>query len=100
MVTIPGNIKISDVRVTLDNEAKVSCIILETAIRLGLLIIKNQSIALKTITRIKSRFISYANNITISIEDLIVRIWFYIIDIVGIKIILSFLFFRKIRFSF
>ena len=63
MVTIPGNIKISDVRVTLDNEAKVSCIILETAIRLGLLIIKNQSIALKTITRIKSRFISYANNI-------------------------------------
>ena len=41
MVTIPENTKISDVKATLDNEAEVSCITLETAIRLGLSIIKN-----------------------------------------------------------
>ena len=41
MITIPGNIKISDVKVTFDNRAEVSCITLETAIRLGLLITKS-----------------------------------------------------------
>jgi len=41
VITIPGNTKISDVKATLDNEAEVSCITLETAIRLGLSIIKN-----------------------------------------------------------
>ena len=41
MVTIPGNTKISDVRVTLDSGAEVSCITLETAIRLGLSITKS-----------------------------------------------------------
>jgi len=41
VITIPGNTKISDVRATLDNGAEVSCITLETAIRLGLSITKN-----------------------------------------------------------
>ena len=49
--------------------------------------------ALKIIIKIKSRFIDYVDNIAI-------RIWFYIIDILGIKIILSFLFFRKARLFF
>ena len=74
IITILENTKISNVRATLDSEAEVSCITLETAIRLGLPITKSQSMALKTITRTKSRFISYANNIAITIENLIVRI--------------------------
>ena len=49
--------------------------------------------ALKIIIKIKSRFISYADNIAITVGDLIIYTWFYIIDIPGIKIILSFLFF-------
>ena len=56
--------------------------------------------ALKIIIKIKSRFISYADNIAITVEDLVIRTWFYIIDILGTKIILGFPFFRKARFSF
>jgi len=61
------------VRVTLNNEAEVSYITLETAIQLSLLITKSQSMALKIITKTKSCFIGYTNNITITIRDLIVR---------------------------
>ena len=100
MVTIPENTKISDVRATFDSGVEVSYIILEMAIRLGLSITKSQSIALKIITGIKSCFIGYADNIAVTVGDLIIRIWFYIIDILDIKIILSFPFFRKARFSF
>ena len=74
MITILRNTKISDVKATLNSGAKVSYITLKTAIRLGLLITKSQSMALKTITRTKSCFISYANNITIIIENLIIHI--------------------------
>ena len=56
--------------------------------------------ALKTITKTKSRFINYADNIVITIEDLVIRTRFYIIDIPSTKIILSFPFFRKARLSF
>lgn len=100
VVTIPGNTKISDVRATLDSGAEVSCITLETAIRLGLPITKSQSMALKTITGTKSRFIGYAGNIAVTVGDLVVRTRFYIIDIPGTKIILGFPFFRKARLSF
>lgn len=87
-------------KATLDNEVEVSYITLKIAIQLGLLITKSQSIALKIIIKIKSRFINYADNIAIIVENLIVCIWFYIIDIPGTKIILGFSFFRKARFSF
>ena len=100
MVTILGNTKISDVKATFNSGAKVSYITLKIAIRLGLLITKNQSMALKIITKTKSYFIGYANNIAITIGNLVVCIWFYIIDILGIKIILGFPFFRKARFFF
>ena len=100
VVTIFRNIKISNVKVTFDNEAKVSCIILETAIRLSLSITKSQSIALKIITKTKYCFIGYADNIAITVEDLVIRTWFYIINIPGTKIILGFLFFRKARLFF
>jgi len=56
--------------------------------------------ALKIITKIKSHFIGYANNIAIIIGNLIVCIWFYIINILSIKIILSFPFFWKAKLSF
>ena len=72
IITIPENTKISDVKATFNNGAEVSYIILETAIRLSLPIIKNQSIALKTIIGIKSCFISYADNIAIIIRNLII----------------------------
>ena len=100
MITISRNIKISNIKATLNSKAEVSCIILEMAIQLGLPITKSQSIALKIIIRIKSRFIDYVNNIAITVGNLIVRTRFYIINILGIKIILSFLFFRKVRLSF
>ena len=51
MVTILGNTKISDVKATFNSGAKVSYITLKIAIRLGLLITKNQSMALKIITK-------------------------------------------------
>ena len=100
MVTILKNIKISNVKVTFNNKTEISYITLETAIRLGLLIIKNQSMALKIIIKTKSRFINYTNNIAIIIRNLVIRIWFYIINILDIKIILGFPFFRKARLSF
>ena len=56
--------------------------------------------ALKIIIEIKFCFIGYVDNIAVTVKDLIVRIWFYIIDILSIKIILSFLFFWKARFFF
>ena len=87
-------------RAILNSRVKVSCITLETAIRLSLLITKSQSMALKIIIKIKSRFISYADNIAITVEDLVIRTWFYIIDILGTKIILGFPFFRKARLFF
>jgi len=93
VVTIPKNTKINDVRVTLNSGAEVSYIILKTAIRLSLPITKSQNMTLKIITKTKSRFISYADNIAIIIEDLIICIWFYIINIPNIKIILGFPFF-------
>ena len=60
-------------KATLDSGTEISCITLKTAIRLGLLITKNQSMALKIITKIKSHFIGYANNVAITIRDLVVR---------------------------
>jgi hypothetical protein len=100
VVTIPGNTKVSNVRATLDSGAEVSYMTLNTAARLGLPITRSHNMALKTITRIKSKFTRYANNITVSVGDLVVRTRFYIIDILGIKIILGFPFFRQVRVSF
>jgi len=73
VITIPRNIKINNVKATLDSGAEVSCITLKTAIRLNLSITKSQSIALKTITKTKFCFINYADNIAITIKDLIIR---------------------------
>ena len=56
--------------------------------------------ALKIIIGIKSCFIGYADNIAVIVGDLVIRTWFYIIDILGIKIILGFPFFRKARLFF
>jgi len=56
--------------------------------------------ALKIITKTKSRFIGYADNIAVTVGNLIICIWFYIINILNTKIILSFPFFRKARLSF
>ena len=56
--------------------------------------------ALKIIIGTKSCFIGYADNIAIIVGNLVIRTRFYIIDIPGTKIILSFLFFRKARLFF
>jgi hypothetical protein len=100
VVTIPGNTKVSDVRATLDSGAEVSCMTLNTAARLGLPITRSHNMALKTITGIKSKFAGYADNVAVSVGDLVVRTRFYIMDIPGTKIILGFPFFRQARVSF
>jgi hypothetical protein len=56
--------------------------------------------ALWIIIKNKSRFVGFANNIAIIIENTIIRTWFYIINSFGIKVILRFLFIQKARVIF
>ena len=56
--------------------------------------------ALKTITGVKSRFVSFTNNVTVIISNCVINNRFYIIDAPGIKVILGFLFFYKARVLF
>ena len=56
--------------------------------------------ALKTITGVKSRFISFVNNIIVIIGNCVINNKFYIIDAFSIKVILGFLFFCKVKVSF
>ncbi len=48
--------------------------------------------ALQTIIRNKSRFVGFTNNVLVTISNIVVRTRFYIIDYLGIKVILGFLF--------
>jgi hypothetical protein len=54
-------------------------------------------IILKIIIRNKNRFISFCNNIKITISNSINLTYFYIMDISGIKVILGYPFFRKTK---
>ena len=74
--------------------------ILEIATFLKLPITRSQTIALKTITGVKSRFVSFINNITVTIGNYVINNRFYIINAPSIKVILGFLFFRKAKVLF
>jgi hypothetical protein len=81
-----------DIRVILNTRAKVSVISLDIALRFKILITYSSGIALWTITRNKSRFIRFTDNVAITIGNTIVRTRFYIIDYTRIKVVLGFLF--------
>ena len=100
VITIPSRTKVTDVRATLNTGAEVSYITLEVVTLLELPITRSQTIALKTITGVKSRFVSFANNITVAIGNYVINNKFYIIDAPSMKVILGFPFFHKARVSF
>jgi hypothetical protein len=62
-----------DIRATLDTRAKVSVISLDAALRFKILITYSSGIALWTITRNKSRFIRFTDNVVVTIRNTIVR---------------------------
>ena len=57
-------------------------------------------IALRTIIRIKSKFIGFINNVAVIIRNTVVRTRFYIIKSLKIKVVLRFLFIRKVKVIF
>jgi hypothetical protein len=87
---LAGRGKLANVRVTLNTKAKVSIISLDIALRFEILITYSTKMALRTITKDKSRFVRFVDNIVVIIENTIVRTWFYIIDSFRIKVILEF----------
>jgi hypothetical protein len=70
------------------------------AVQLEVPITKSDSMALKSITGAKSRFLGYADNVPVTVGDCIVPTRFYIMDIPGVRVILGFPFFRTARVSF
>jgi hypothetical protein len=68
-----GRSKLTDIRVILDTKAKVNIISLNIALRFKILITYSTRIGLETITRNKSRFIRFIDNITIIIRNTIIR---------------------------
>jgi len=100
IITIVGRGKLIDVRVILDTGAEVSYISLDVVLRFEILITHNTGIALRTIIRIKSRFVGFADNVTVTIRNTVVKTRFYIIKSPGIKVVLGFLFIQKARVIF
>jgi hypothetical protein len=100
IITLVGRGKLTNIRATLNTKAKVSVISLNIALRFKILITYSIGMALWIIIKNKSRFVGFANNIAIIIENTIIRTWFYIINSFGIKVILRFLFIQKARVIF
>ena len=87
-------------RVTLDTGAEVSYISFNVVLRFEIPITYSIRITLRTIIRIKSKFVGFINNVTVTIKNTIVRTRFYIIKSPGIKVVLGFPFIRKARVTF
>ncbi len=100
IITLTGRAKLADVRAILDIGAEVSVIILDAAKRFKIPVTYSSGIALRTIVRNKSRFVGFTDNILVTIGNTVVRTQFYIIDCLGIKVILGFLFIQKARVIF
>jgi len=92
IITIAGRGKLTDVRAILDIRVEVSCISLNVVLRFEILITYSIRIALRTIIRIKSRFVGFIDNVAVIIRNTVVRTRFYIIKSPGIKVVLGFLF--------
>ena len=97
VIMIIGRAKLSNIRAILNIGAEVSVITLDAVTRFEIPITYSLGMALRTIVRNRSRFVSFADNMLVIIRNIVVRTRFYIIDCLGIKIILGFLFFRKAR---
>ena len=92
IITIIDRGKLIDVRIILDIRAEVSYISLNVVLRFEILITYSTGIALRTIIRIKSRFVGFADNVTVTIRNTVVKTRFYIIKSPGIKVVFRFLF--------
>ena len=87
-------------RVTLDTGAEVSYISFNVVLRFEIPITYSIRITLRTIIRIKSKFVGFINNVTVTIKNTIVRTRFYIIESLRIKVVLKFPFIRKVKVIF
>ena len=87
-------------RVTLDTGAEVSYISFNVVLRFEIPITYSTGIALRTIIRIKSKFVGFINNVTVTIKNTVVRTRFYIIESLRIKVVLRFPFIRKVKVIF
>jgi hypothetical protein len=79
-------------RVILDIRAEVNYISFNAVLKFEIPITYNIKIALRTIIRIKFKFVGFINNVIVIIKNTIVRTRFYIIKSLKIKVILRFLF--------
>ncbi len=92
IITLTGRAKLADVRAILDIGVEVSVITLDATKRFEILVTYSLGMALQTIIRNKSRFVGFTDNVLVIIGNTVVRTRFYIIDCLGIKVILGFLF--------
>src|SRR6266513_682997 len=100
IITLVGRAKLANVRATLNIGAEVSVITLDAAKRFKIPVTHSLGIALWTIIGNKSRFVRFTDNVPVIISNTVVRTWFYIIDCLGIKVILGFSFIQKARVTF
>jgi len=69
-------------------------------LKFEILITYNIKIVLRTIIRIKFKFVGFTDNVIVIIKNTIVKTRFYIIKSLRIKIILRFLFIQKVKVIF
>ena len=72
MITLIKRAKLTDVKATLNIKAKINIIILNAITRFKILIIYSLKIALRIIISNKLKFISFANNIPVIINNSII----------------------------
>ncbi len=72
MITLTRRAKLIDIRAILNTRVKVSVIILNITIRFEILITYSLEIALRTIISNKSRFVSFVDNVLITIKNSII----------------------------
>jgi len=72
VITLTRRAKLIDIRAILNTRVKVSVIILNITIRFEILITYSLEIALRTIISNKSRFVSFVDNVLITIKNSII----------------------------
>ena len=90
IITIAGRGKLTDIRVILDIKAEVSYISLNAVLRFKIPITYSIKIALRTIIRIKSKFVGFIDNVVVIIRNTIIKTRFYIIKSLRIKVVFRF----------
>jgi len=72
VITLTRRAKLIDVKAILDTRVEVSVITLNTTICFEILITYSLEIALRTIISNKSRFVSFVDNVSITIRNLVI----------------------------